>query len=474
MKKTITINIAGLVFNIEEDAYSILKSYLEKIGNKFSNSSERQEIMEDIEARIAELFQERINKFKEVITEVDVNHVKEVMGSPDNFEGEEMEDESSFSQENAKKYAKKKRLYRDVDNKVLGGVCVGVANYFGWEVSIVRLVWLFSFLLFGMGMWVYIILWAIIPEAKSTSDKLKMKGKKANLENIEGFFNSVKDGVNDFDKEHFKGNLKKQGNKFNQFLVGTSKKFENKIKPKAVGLFAFIKRIIFPLVGIVAIVAGISIALSFIYSLRDAYSVRNLNEEISLAYSSFSDLLDNPNWLIYCVVGLAVSAIVGFLLFGIKLMVYSKKDTLRRLKPIGFISKSVLLVSILGILIIATFNHISFTQKRNRKIYELNYNKIIIEKFDKETYSETNQNIDLEIFESDIESPVLKIYKNSKGFSSFKMPLEKVDYTYEIQDSIIKLSPSFYVEKNRLQIKKVKVKLYVPKNDSFQLINNFN
>ena len=69
---------------------------------------------------------------------------------------------------------------------------------------------------------------------------------------------------------------------------------------------------------------------------------------------------------------------------------------------------------------------------------------------------------------------MLRIFEKSKGFSSFKMPLDQVNYEYEVQDSIIKLSPSFYVEKNRLQVKRVKVKLYIPKNDTFQLINNFN
>jgi len=185
MKKTITINISGVIFNIEEDAYEILRGYLDRLSRNFTDSEGREEIMGDIEARIAELFQERLGDRKEVVSDQDVQQVMVTMGKPEDFnaesEGTESQGHSSYSESAS---SNKRRIYRDTEKNVIGGVCAGISHYFGWDPLIVRLILLVLFLGMGFGFLVYIILWIIIPEAKTTSEKLEMRGEPVNVENI--------------------------------------------------------------------------------------------------------------------------------------------------------------------------------------------------------------------------------------------------------------------------------------------------
>jgi len=134
MKKTITINISGVIFNIEEDAYEILRGYLDRLSRNFTDSEGREEIMGDIEARIAELFQERLGDRKEVVSDQDVQQVMVTMGKPEDFnaesEGTESQGHSSYSESAS---SNKRRIYRDTEKNVIGGVCAGISHYFGWD-----------------------------------------------------------------------------------------------------------------------------------------------------------------------------------------------------------------------------------------------------------------------------------------------------------------------------------------------------
>ncbi len=123
MKKTVNINISGIVFHIEEDAYSKLQNYLFAIEKNFSNEEERVEIMRDIESRIAELFQTKNTNSKEVITYEDVQDIISIMGNPEDYMNEEsFNDDSNFENANFEKEETQKRLYRDKDNAQIGGV----------------------------------------------------------------------------------------------------------------------------------------------------------------------------------------------------------------------------------------------------------------------------------------------------------------------------------------------------------------
>ena len=137
MKKTLTINISGIIFHIDEDAYDKLNAYLDTLKRHFTKTQGKEEIISDIEGRIAELLQERISDAKQVVTIDDVSEVISLMGEPWEFETEaEEEKEASASPEDIKG---PKRLYRDPDRKVIGGVAAGVAAYLNVDVLWVRL-----------------------------------------------------------------------------------------------------------------------------------------------------------------------------------------------------------------------------------------------------------------------------------------------------------------------------------------------
>lgn len=208
MKKTLTVNLGGTVFHIDEDAYQLLDKYLSNLRIHFRKEEGSEEIMNDFEMRISELFGERVRLGHEVIT---IEHVEEVinrMGKPEEiFEEEETEEEK----ENAKKrvfqeqvITGKKKLMRDPDNRVIGGVAAGIAAYMGWDTTAVRLAMiLLLFIPFVHWMaLLYIILWMVMPVARTAADRLIMRGKSVTLETIgqtvtDGF-EKVSSNVNDY------------------------------------------------------------------------------------------------------------------------------------------------------------------------------------------------------------------------------------------------------------------------------------
>ena len=142
MNKTVTVNISGIIFNIDEEAYAKLQQYLDKIRGYFKSSDGRDEIMADIEARIAELFQEKITDRKEVIGMNDVDEVIAAMGQPEDYlDEEELEAQEAATSTGSRK-RKGKRLYRDPDDRVLGGVCAGLSHYLGIDAVWIRILFI--------------------------------------------------------------------------------------------------------------------------------------------------------------------------------------------------------------------------------------------------------------------------------------------------------------------------------------------
>ncbi len=190
MNKTVHINVAGFAFIIEENAYQELSKYLDNLGKNISDEAERKEVLEDIEARIAEIFQECLKKeHREVIIHKDVKKVIGIMGEPEEiYEGSE-----SYSYET--KEAKPKRLYRDVENGMLGGVCSGLAAYFNTDVIWPRILFLFLFFTLGSGFLLYIVLWIIVPPATTTAQKLEMQGEPVTVDSIKKSFHKTKEQI---------------------------------------------------------------------------------------------------------------------------------------------------------------------------------------------------------------------------------------------------------------------------------------
>lgn len=205
MKKTISINLAGLVFNIEEQGYERLKQYLDAIRRIFINEAGASDIMEDIESRIAELFHERLGKLKQVITDSDIEEIILIMGEPNDYalDGEgDSENESSSKDESKKVFEefRQKRLYRDEDKASVAGVCAGLGHYFNIDPVVFRLLFVLMVILGGSGILIYIILILVVPEAKTTAEKLQMRGEPVNIESIKehvsNFTEDAKKGVN--------------------------------------------------------------------------------------------------------------------------------------------------------------------------------------------------------------------------------------------------------------------------------------
>ena len=232
MNKTIIINISGVIFHIEEDAYETLKNYMDEIKHHFASFKDNFEIVTDIENRIAEMFSELLVKeTKQVIVQPDVNAVISKMGTPSDFGDESTED---FSQPEAFQPDEvKRKLFRDTDDRVLGGVCSGIGHYFEIDSVWLRVIFAVLFFVFGTGLFAYILLWIIMPKTESRTDRMEMKGEKINLQsfqkNVEEELNAVASNIS---KAHqyakpglgrFGGFIRDLIDGLGKFLSGTGK-----------------------------------------------------------------------------------------------------------------------------------------------------------------------------------------------------------------------------------------------------------
>ncbi len=206
MKKTININLGGHPITIDEDAFEVLDQYLARIDNYFAQSEGREEIVHDIETRIAELFLKEM-KGQHIVSVKEVQQVIEIMGVPEDFGGDRANTKSDFEGESkddsyrresrgSQPHRTTKRLFRDPSDKVIGGVASGLAAYLGIQDPVwMRIIFVLLFFTTGVGLLVYIIMWIIVPKAKTASDRLAMRGAPINVESIA---HNVEEEVNEF------------------------------------------------------------------------------------------------------------------------------------------------------------------------------------------------------------------------------------------------------------------------------------
>ncbi|MEZ4898823.1 MAG: PspC domain-containing protein [Saprospiraceae bacterium] len=204
MNKVYNINLGGYPFVIDENAYDHLRTYLATLHRHFQHSEGCDEIITDIENRMAELLQERLQS-RQIVTLQDIKESIKILGSPEDFSGEEdLFGEPAGDQSNAENtYRTGRRLYRNPDDKVIKGVCSGLAAYFGIEDAIwIRIAFALAMVSGGLGLPLYLILWAIMPEAKTAADRLAMRGEPINVSNIaktvEEELNSLSDTLVEF------------------------------------------------------------------------------------------------------------------------------------------------------------------------------------------------------------------------------------------------------------------------------------
>ena len=179
MKITVSINLGGYSFNIDEDAYTELKIYLKNLELHFAGEESSSEILSDIETRMAELFRAKITSYKQVINIDDVRQVISVLGTPEDIS--DNEDPSPRDKFSSPGYH---RMYRDPDHRIIGGVCSGMGAYWDIDPLIIRIIFVALVLAGGIGVLVYLILYIVLPEAKTTAQKIEMKGNPVNIHNI--------------------------------------------------------------------------------------------------------------------------------------------------------------------------------------------------------------------------------------------------------------------------------------------------
>lgn len=254
MNKTININLAGIIFHLDENAYDAFKRYLSQVKDALLDQEGGAEVIADIEARIAELFQQKLEeRGTEVVLLSDIEFVIATLGRPEEFADEEFMDEPASTKKKGQK-----RFFRNPDEKVIGGVASGIAAYFNIDPLWIRIAFLILLFTPGAGLPLYIILWIAIPEAKTTAQKLQMRGEPINLNNIE---KSVKDELNGV-KERFGNYRKRESNNANNLGNSISKFFDFLLS-----IFESILAFIIKFLGVIGIIIGSILAFSLIMAL---------------------------------------------------------------------------------------------------------------------------------------------------------------------------------------------------------------
>ncbi|MCU0435855.1 MAG: PspC domain-containing protein [Bacteroidia bacterium] len=375
MNKTVTINISGIIFHIEEDAFEVLRNYLLRLRSRFSQEEGCDEIMADIEARIAELLKAQTGVSKEVIVMADVDAVIAVMGSPEAFaDGEEPQNTQNAGQQNQQQQNqqqqsqqqsgygyKRRRLFRDPDDRIVGGVCSGLGHYFDINPIWIRLTLAVSFFVFGSGFLLYILLLIIMPKAETTAEKLEMRGEPVDVNNIS---RSIKE-----DFENFKRRMEDLGEEASDWSrrqFGSARENYNSDRRNTSGLERVLTSL-FDAAGrifaFVLLVIGVGLLISLLTS---TFTFHRIGPD-ELGHS-FRNLFNSNTDFI-------VAVIAFFLVFGIPamMMIYQAVKALFNIKVktkvIGYSALTLWIIGIIlgvysGVGVAANFRHSGHTTER--------------------------------------------------------------------------------------------------------------
>ena len=508
MNKTININLGGFFFHIDEIAYQKLRRYLESISRSLSDDPQgKNEIIADIEARISELLSEKITDARQVVNEGDIDDIIKIMGQPEDYADAEQEySDASYSYK--RNSASGKKLFRDGDDKFLGGVASGVAHYFDIDTIWVRLGLIALFVFGGFGVLLYIILWILLPEAKTTSEKLQMEGEPVNIDNIEKKireeFSNVSENVSVFAKEASE-KIKDGANEFSDKM---SKTFSAKTKKNngASDFFDTIGKIILAIfkvigkfIGIIIIFVSAAVILSLIIGGFSVGSLEWLNVDGDFIHYPpfFSDSII-PIWLLTLCSFLLVG-IPFLLLFILGLRILSsnvqKMNNATRLILTGVWIVSLLAVIFTGLDFGTSHsNYGKSTVKNDLNIFPSDTLKIKMVNDDTIYYrhnlrrSSRKEEVEVDgkkmVYGSYIKVDVRKsnsdesyfiVQKESRGKSKSKAisNSKKIKYNFEIVDNTIILDAYFLSEyKNLWKDEEIDIVFYIPENVTIYFDNS--
>ena len=481
MNKTISINLGGFFFHIDEDAYQKLSRYFDAVKRSLSADG-RDEIMKDIESRIAELFQERLKNDKQVVGLTEIEEVISIMGQPEDYKIDDEKSTYQSSSSSTNFYYPSKRLYRDKENGMLGGVMAGLGHYLGIDTLWLRIIMVILFFGFGTGLFVYIVLWILVPEAVTTTQKLEMKGEPITISNIE---KKVKEGFDDITSKFSNIDHEKIANTAKSGATRIGSTIEEvittifKVFAKIIGAFI----VFFSGMGLLAIIIT-SIIMIFSSTMPDNYILNNIQTPIGL---------ETPLWAQGMLLLLGFGIPLFFLLIlGLKLIV-------NNLRSIGnYVKYSLLAVWLIAVGIIISLgineaSQLAFEGKsvqkevitiaptdtlkikfKNNDFYsKSNYRnhdfKITQDEGDNEIiYS---NNVSIEIKYTDEATPYMLIEKlaNGKSTSQAKKRAEKIKYNYKIEGNTIVLDNYLLTAvENKFRGQEVEIYLYLPKGTIFQ------
>ncbi|MCF6132307.1 PspC domain-containing protein [Flavobacterium wongokense] len=480
MNKTVNINIGGLVFHIDEDAYQKLTRYFEAIKRSLSNSSGKDEIMKDIEMRVAELLTEKQKSDKHVINNKDVDEVIGVMGQPEDYRLDDDADDKPA--EPFYPYTKSKKLYRDKDRATIAGVCTGLSHYFGIESVWIKIFFILLIWAGGAGIIAYLVLWIATPKAITTTEKLEMTGEPVTISNIEKKvreeFDIVANRVKNVDYDKM-GNEIRTG--ASRTADGIGEVFVNIFKVFAKILGAII--VVFSSVALLGICFA-SIFMIFSSSMPDNYILNHISTPIGL---------ETPIW-VQGVLFLLAAGIPAFffLILGLKLLVTN-------LKSLGNIVKFTLLgiwIIAMGLLISLGINEatlIAYDGKDVKKeVINIAPTDTLLIKFknnefySKDRYHNTDfrltqdeknkeviysNNISFEVRPTEEALPYIQIERMAAGKSAAdaKGRAEKIEYGYKVEGNQLILDNYLLTDViNKFRGQKVELYLYLPKGTLFK------
>ncbi|MQP24861.1 PspC domain-containing protein [Flavobacterium sp. LMO8] len=487
MNKTISINLGGFFFHIDEDAYQKLSRYFDAVKRSLSPDG-RDEIMKDIESRIAELFQERLKNDKQVVGLSEIEEVISIMGQPEDYKiDDEKTSYQSSSSSSTNFYYPSKRLYRDKENGMIGGVMAGLGHYLGIDTLWLRILMVILFFGFGTGLFVYIVLWILVPEAITTTQKLEMKGQPITISNIE---KKVKEGFDDItskissiDHEKITNSAKsgasRIGSSIEEVITTIFKVFA-----KIIGSFI----LFFSAIALLGIIIT-SIIMIFSSTMPENYILNHIQTPIGL---------ETPLWAqgILFLIGFGIPLFFLFIL-GLKLMV-------NNLRSIGnYVKYSLLAVWIIAVGIIISLgineaSQLAFDGKSVQKeVFTIAPTDTLKIKFkNNDFYSKSNyrnhdfkitqdegdneiiysNNVSIEVKETDAAAPYMLIEKlaNGKSTSQAKKRAEKIKYNYKIEGNTIVLDNYLLTAvENKFRGQEVEIYLYLPKGTIFQTDESF-
>ncbi len=483
MKKTVTANISGFVFNIDEDAYERLNEYLGHIRDHLSSDDGTDEILSDIESRIAEMFQEKITASKTVITISDVKEVISQLGEPEQFEDP---DAGSEKHSKSKEYETRsnRRLYRDPDDKYIAGVAGGLAAFFNLDPVWIRAAFIVFTFVYGFGPLLYIILWIVVPRARTTAERLEMRGEKVNISNIE---KSIREELNDL-KENIKEFSKEAKETFSD--KGKKKKKKEMTDERrsalvrALGIAAGVILLIF---GFSMLIATASSVFLLPFTIQLTTGVMNFAVlDILSVFIASSAMAKATSIALFLIIGIPILWII---MTAIQLLF----DLRPRLKFLGVFTfilwlAAVGMLSVAGVKALSNFsNHYSYSQQftltttQSPNLYfelgsDTRHN--IRPHKDKENFSnfrafmyDSGDQVvgfpNLMIKPTNGQEPHFKIIRESRGatYNQAMANATNLNYTIVQQDSLLTFDPFFfYNEQKKWRGQKVRVELYVPRD----------